>query len=113
MADDTRQVAQQMLQDDKAFTGEQWQEAARPQKPPENANLMPGGTQHTAGGKVDEEVRLSDAAKTIKLEDWSNLPKKPCVRDSLLTGIGSGFAIGATRAIWRGTPICGPSRRLC
>jgi len=105
MADDTRQnIANQLKQnpDDKPFSSGQWSEAAPSHKPPENANLMPGGTEHTAGGRV-ADVGVVDAAKSIKLEDWNDLPKKPCVRDSFLTGIGAGFSMGAVRAIWRGT----------
>lgn len=69
--------------------------------PPANANSMPGGTQHTAGGKASD-VTLGDAAKTITKDDWLVFHKKPCVKDSFLVGIGSGFAAGSLRAIWRG-----------
>lgn len=62
---------------------------------------MPGGTQHTAGGKASD-VTLGDAAKTITKDDWLVFHKKPCVKDSFLVGIGSGFAAGSLRAIWRG-----------
>jgi len=108
MADDTRQnIVDQLKQDPEAkpFAGGQWNEAAPSYKPPENANLMPGGTEHTAGGKA-RDVGVMDAAKSIKLEDWNDLPKKPCVRDSFMTGIGAGFSMGAIRAIWRGTILC-------
>lgn len=101
MADDVRQNTAPAPEGDKAFQGQQWSEAARPTyKAPENANLMAGGTEHTAGGKVGD-VTIVDAAKSIKLEEFTSFHKKPCVRDSLLTGIGSGFAIGSVRLIWK------------
>lgn len=88
--------------DQKAFTGEQWSEAGPTHvRPPENANLMAGGTEHTAGGKVGD-VTFSDAVKSIKREDWDKFAQKPCVRDSLMTGIGAGASMGAVRAIWKG-----------
>lgn len=72
---------------------------------------MPGGTEHTAGGKVGD-VTLVDAAKSIKLEEFTSIHRKPCVRDSFLTGIGTGVAIGSTRLIWRGTPTAFPHCRF-
>lgn len=91
--------------ENKPFTGAQWQwqnGQVRPYQPPENANLMPGGTQHTAGGK-DLEVSLRNAfPKGLSWSDFVELPKRPCVRDALLQGIGAGFAAGGLRALWRG-----------
>lgn len=98
MADDTRKVT---ANTDKAFSGDQWEDAQPAYKPPENANLMAGGTEHTAGGK-QVDVGVVDAAKTITKEDWTKFHKKPCVKDSFLTGIGTGAAVGGVRAIWRG-----------
>ena len=72
-------------------------EAARPQ----NANLLPGGTINTAGGKV-RETSILEAAKTIKLRDFRELHKKPCARESFLVGIGAGFGIGGLRAVMGG-----------
>lgn len=72
-------------------------EAARPQ----NANLLPGGTINTAGGKV-RETSILEAAKTIKLGDFRELHKKPCARESFLVGIGAGFGIGGLRAVMGG-----------
>jgi cytochrome c oxidase assembly protein subunit 20 len=66
---------------------------------PQNANLLPGGTENTAGGKAPAVPGLVDVAKSIKYEEFKDIHKKPCVRDSLLTGIASGFGIGGVRAI--------------
>ncbi|THZ55791.1 hypothetical protein D6C86_08329 [Aureobasidium pullulans] len=99
MADDT---TRQTATPEKAFTSDQWSDAeATHAKKPENANVYAAAaSQHTAGGSA-EDVTLVDAAKTIKIDDFASLPKKPCVRDSLLTGMTAGFVVGSSRAIWR------------
>jgi hypothetical protein len=43
-----------------------------------------------------------EAAKLIKLEEFKEVHKKPCVRDALLTGIVGGFGVGGIRAILGG-----------
>ena len=35
------------------------------------------------------------------MKDFYDLPKRPCVRDSLLMGIGVGFALGGLRLVFR------------
>ncbi|KAI5196386.1 hypothetical protein E4T42_08901 [Aureobasidium subglaciale] len=99
MSDDT---TRQPAATEKAFTSEQWKDAeATHAKAPENANVYAAAaSQHTAGGSA-ADVTLTDAAKTIKIDDFADLPKKPCVRDSLLTGMTAGFVVGSSRAIWR------------
>lgn len=117
MADDTRQASAKQNEDlskealnvqpeNKPFTGTQWQGGKQlPYRPPENANMMAGGTEHTAGGKTPE-VSLSNAFDGgLKWSDFTELPKRPCVRDALMTGIGSGFAFGGVRAIFGGTSM--------
>ncbi|KAF4556279.1 Hypothetical protein D9617_1g081550 [Elsinoe fawcettii] len=79
------------------FKGDQWKEVQDVKRP--SANVMPGGTMHTAGGEKVDRVNVVEAAKLIKLEDWSSFATRPCVKDSLLTGIGSGFALGGVRAV--------------
>jgi len=111
MADDTRQQDAKVAEDlsrealtvhpeHKAFSGTQWQDPkTQPYKPPENANMMAGGTEHTAGGKTPD-VTFQNAFP--KMQDWSSFHRKPCVRDSLLTAMGSGFALGGIRIIFSG-----------
>ena len=70
--------------------------------PPENANAIPGGATNTAGGRV-KEATLWDGLKSIKLEDVREFHKRPCVRDALLVGMGSGFALGGGRMVFGGT----------
>jgi len=119
MADDTRQpnASQQtslpinketltVHPENKPFTGMQWEwqnGQVRPyQPPPENANLMPGGTQHTAGGKAPDVSLRNAFPQGISWSDFSELPKRPCVRDALMQGIGVGFGAGGLRMLWRG-----------
>lgn len=84
------------------FSGTQWQDI----KAPENANMMAGGTQNTAGGKAPE-ISIGNAFKDgLKWDDFTTLHKRPCVRDGLLTGIGGGAALGGVRAIFGGEPAC-------
>ena len=110
MADDSRPTKEDLSKEaltldpsQKAFSGTQWQAGKQiPYKPLENANMLAGGTQNTAGGKAPE-VTLSNAFDGgIKLSDFTELPKRPCVLDELMTGIGSGFAVGGIRAIFGG-----------
>jgi len=70
--------------------------------PPENANELPGGNLNTAGGKV-RDANVADALKAVKVNDFKEIHKKPCVRDAFLPGIGAGFAVGGIRAIMGGT----------
>jgi cytochrome c oxidase assembly protein subunit 20 len=68
---------------------------------PENANALPGGTVNSAGGRP-QHAGVVDAAKTIKLSDFTEIHKKPCVRDAFLSGIFGGFMLGGGRAILGG-----------
>ncbi|KAI9829580.1 MAG: hypothetical protein M1819_006085 [Sarea resinae] len=71
--------------------------------PPESANVLPGGMSNTAGGRP-QSAGFTDALKTVKVDDFKNVHKQPCVRDSLLTGITAGFGVGGIRAVL-GTPL--------
>lgn len=117
MADDTRKSREDLSKEaltvspeNKPFAGTQWQGGkSKPYEPPENANMMAGGTENTAGGKTPD-VTLGNAFKDgLKLDDFRELPKRPCVRDALMTGIGSGFALGSVRFIFRGIYTSFPS----
>ncbi|KAI9027177.1 hypothetical protein CLU79DRAFT_740690, partial [Phycomyces nitens] len=45
----------------------------------------------------NNEPRVSEALKTVKIEDFKDVPKIPCARNSLLYGMGSGIGVGAIR----------------
>lgn len=66
--------------------------------PPESANVLPGGAANTAGGR-QKEANLIDALRMMKLSDFTEVHKKPCVRESLLTSILSAFGVGGLRAV--------------
>ncbi|KAG8529219.1 uncharacterized protein KY384_005854 [Bacidia gigantensis] len=72
-----------------------------PEVRPQNANTLPGGGLHTAGGKI-EQPSISDALKSVKISDFKEIHKKPCVREALMIGIGGGFGVGGLRAIFGG-----------
>ncbi|KAJ4365815.1 hypothetical protein N0V83_008436 [Neocucurbitaria cava] len=91
MADDTRETVDA---------------TAQPPRPKAPANIMPGGTAHTAGGqKTDTEgPSYIDAVRSLGPEYYLNFHKRPCVRDSQLQGIAAGFAGGSLAAIL-GKPV--------
>ncbi|KAI5842528.1 hypothetical protein DFP73DRAFT_595888 [Morchella snyderi] len=45
------------------------------------------------------QATLTDAVKSISMEDFKNVHMQPCVRNSLLYGIGTGFAFGGLRLV--------------
>ncbi|TVY80626.1 Cytochrome c oxidase protein [Lachnellula suecica] len=67
---------------------------------PANANSLPDGSGHNTAGGRPQNPKLSEAVKTVRIEDFKQVHMYPCVRESLLTGIGGGFGVGAVRAIW-------------
>ena len=70
--------------------------------PPENANALPDGSGRNTAGSHASSPGLGDAIKTVKLEDFKKVHMYPCVRESLLMGIGGGFGMGGIRALWGG-----------
>ncbi len=82
---------------------EVFEPAARPDNaPPQNANALPAGYgQNTAGGRPPK-LDITDAVKTVRLEDFKNIHTYPCVRESLLTAIGTAFAVGGGRVLFGG-----------
>ncbi|ORY12702.1 hypothetical protein BCR34DRAFT_463964, partial [Clohesyomyces aquaticus] len=72
-------------------------------KPP--ANMMPGGTAHTAGGtKPGNEMTYFQFVKTLGPEYYLEYYKTPCVRDSQLMGISALFAAMGVGAVLRKHP---------
>lgn len=69
-----------------------------------SVNLLPEGSgQNTAGAIGRHEVPgLADAIKTVRWQDFQQVHKYPCAKDSLLTGIASAFGIGGLRAVFGG-----------
>jgi cytochrome c oxidase assembly protein subunit 20 len=73
-----------------------------PPKPPPSANALPEGSGQNTAGAHQPAPKLGDVVKTVRLEDFKQVYMYPCVRESLLMGIGGGFGIGGVRALWRG-----------
>ena len=69
--------------------------------PPPNANALPEGSGQNTAGK-QEVPTLKDAIKTLHIQDFKQVYMYPCVRESLLAGIGGGFGMGGIRALWGG-----------
>lgn len=68
---------------------------------------MPGGSAHTAGGSADEvSPSYFEVVRHLPADYYLNFHKRPCVRDSQLTGIGAGFVGGSVAAIARCTSAC-------
>lgn len=67
---------------------------------PPNANSLPEGSGQNTAGSHQEAPSLGEAVKTVRLGDFQQVYLYPCVRESLLTGIGAGFGMGAVRAVW-------------
>lgn len=70
--------------------------------PPTNANALPDGSGQNTAGAHTERPSLGKAIKTVRLQDFTQVHMYPCARESLLTGIGGGFAMGGIRAIFGG-----------
>jgi hypothetical protein len=104
MADDTRQSPSSS----EAAPTVQSLITAPPAQPPAQrapANVMPGGTAHTAGGEKVDSAGPSylDVARNLPADYYLNFHKRPCVRESQLTGIGVGFVGGSLAAVMRST----------
>ncbi|KAL8820498.1 MAG: hypothetical protein Q9223_001298 [Gallowayella weberi] len=70
---------------------------------PENRDSLAGANPNVLAGK-HTEPGIVDALKSIKLEDFKEVHKKPCTREGFLTGLGAAFATGGVRVIF-GAPI--------
>lgn len=111
MADDTRQPRSKDERDisirdlnanpeNKAFAGSQWREAKdKFYKPPQSANVLAGGTENTAGGKMPEVTMGQVFPDGIKVSDFAELPKRPCVKDSSLNAMIAAFGVGGLRSV--------------
>ncbi|CAG8972374.1 hypothetical protein HYALB_00007127 [Hymenoscyphus albidus] len=71
---------------------------------PKSANALPEGSGQNTAGSNPEVPKLVDAVKTVQLEDFKKVHLYPCVRESLLTGMGGAFGMGAIRVVW-GSPV--------
>ncbi|KAL2003283.1 hypothetical protein VTN02DRAFT_4404 [Thermoascus thermophilus] len=76
----------------KSQVGKLWDAFGNPEEP---INLM-------APNAKEKDVSLTQAVKSISLNDFFSFYKAPCARESLLTGLGAGFGVGGIRGILGG-----------
>lgn len=69
---------------------------------PPSANALPEGSGQNTAGQHGENPTLGEAIKTVRLGDFKQVHMYPCVRESLLMGIGTAFGMGGVRALWGG-----------
>jgi cytochrome c oxidase assembly protein subunit 20 len=70
--------------------------------PPPSANALPEGSGLNTAGAREKQPTLTEGIKTVRLQDFKQVHMYPCVRESLLMGIGSAFGVGGVRALWGG-----------
>lgn len=85
-------------------TGKLWDAFGNPEEP---ANALAKAT-YKPRGKNPKDVPYSEIIGTFPVSEMSTLHKRPCARESLLTGIGVGFGVGGLRGVLKG--IAPPSR---
>ncbi|KAG4410923.1 hypothetical protein IFR04_015942 [Cadophora malorum] len=78
--------------------------SAPSQSGPISANALPEGSGQNTAGANQEAPTLATAIKTVRIQDFKQVHMYPCVRESLLMGIGGAFGVGGVRALW-GAPI--------
>lgn len=66
-------------------------------KPADNANAFAN-----ANHENSQSSSYIEAARTISAKDFTEVHKKPCVRESLLTGLGVGFGVAGIRSVLGG-----------
>ncbi|KAF7593431.1 hypothetical protein BBP40_011533 [Aspergillus hancockii] len=82
----------------KSQVGKLWDAFGNPE---ESANVLSTGA-GPSGRVQTNDVTVTEAMKSLSLQDATTFYKKPCARDSLLLGIGAGFGIGGVRGVLGG-----------
>lgn len=82
----------------KSQVGKLWDAFGNPEEP---VNMLPTATTKT--GQKAKDITVTEAMKTMSLENAMSFHKAPCARDSLLLGIGAGFGVGGVRGVVGGT----------
>jgi len=80
-------------------TGKLWDAFGNPEEP---ANALAKAT-YKPPGKNPKDVSYSEVIGSVSLSEMSNIHKRPCTRESLMTGIGVGFGVGGLRGVLKGT----------
>ncbi|CAG8172639.1 unnamed protein product [Penicillium salamii] len=79
-------------------TGKLWDAFGNPEEP---ANALAKAT-YKPPGKNPKDVSYSEVIGSVSLAEMSNIHKRPCARESLMTGIGVGFGVGGLRGVLKG-----------
>jgi cytochrome c oxidase assembly protein subunit 20 len=79
-------------------TGKLWDAFGNPEEP---ANALAKAT-YKPPGKNPHEASYSEIIGTVSLSELSTVHKRPCARESLMTGIGIGFGVGGLRGVLKG-----------
>ncbi|PYH41907.1 COX20 family protein [Aspergillus saccharolyticus JOP 1030-1] len=79
--------------------GKLWDAFGNPEEP---VNMLPSAG--VKSGKKHTDITVTEAMKSMSLENATSFYKAPCARDSLLLGIGAGFGIGGVRGVLGGLP---------
>ncbi|KAJ5878629.1 hypothetical protein N7455_002094 [Penicillium solitum] len=79
-------------------TGKLWDAFGNPEEP---ANALAKAT-YKPRGKNPKDVPYSEIIGTFPVSEMTTLHKRPCARESLLTGIGVGFGVGGLRGVLKG-----------
>ncbi|KAJ5551147.1 Cytochrome oxidase biogenesis protein Cox20 subunit [Penicillium sp. DV-2018c] len=79
-------------------TGKLWDAFGNPEDP---VNALAQAT-YKPRGKNPKDVSYSEIIGSVSLSEMSTVHKRPCARESLLTGIGVGFGVGGLRGVLKG-----------
>ncbi|RAK99870.1 cytochrome oxidase biogenesis protein, Cox20 subunit [Aspergillus ibericus CBS 121593] len=78
----------------KSQVGKLWEAFGNPEEP---VNMLPSAG--TKSGRTTKDITVTEAMKSMSLENVTSFHKAPCARDSLLLGIGAGFGVGGVRGV--------------
>ena len=79
-------------------TAKLWDAFGNPEEP---ANALAKAT-YKPQGKDPKDVSYSEIIGSVSLSEMSTIHKRPCARESLMTGIGVGFGVGGLRGVLKG-----------
>lgn len=83
-------------------TGKLWDAFGNPEEP---ANALAKAT-YKPPGKDPKDASYSEIIGSVSLSEFSTIHKRPCARESLMTGIGVGFGVGGLRGVLKGMVSC-------
>ncbi|PWY87925.1 cytochrome oxidase biogenesis protein, Cox20 subunit [Aspergillus sclerotioniger CBS 115572] len=78
----------------KSQVGKLWDAFGNPEEP---VNMLPSAG--AKSGRTTKDITVTEAMKSMSLENVTSFHKAPCARDSLLLGIGAGFGVGGVRGV--------------